>query len=205
MMRRFAYFLVLLGVVGCSGRPSRIMPPDINADQAGKDAIAAYDKNGNGMVDGEELNAVPAFKAALKQLDTDSDGKVSAAEVTKRINAWKESKIGLTSLTVNVTLDGKPLEGATIEFVPESFLGPAVKPAKGTTDKDGIASCTIDDPELAAKRYTGAQCGFYKVTVTGGAGKTIPSQYNTDTTLGAEVAQDADWAQTGLTFGLKSK
>jgi hypothetical protein len=197
--------IFLLGVSGCSGKPSRVNPPDIDAEQSGKDAVAAYDKNGNGVVDEGELDAVPAFKAAMKQIDKNSDGQVSAAEVTDRINAWKEGKVGITSLMVRVNLDGKPLEGATIEFIPEPFLGPAVKPAKGTTGQGGAASCIIDDPELAKERITGAQCGFYKVTITGGGGKTIPSKYNTDTTLGAEIAQDADWAQSGLEFNLKSR
>jgi hypothetical protein len=181
------------------------MPPEIDAEKAGNEAISAYDKNGNGTVDGAELDAVPAFKSAMTQLDTNSDGQISAEEVTARINAWKESKVGITSLMVRVNLDGKPLEGATVEFIPEPFLGPDVKPAKGTTGQGGSASCTVDDPDLAAKRISGAQCGFYKVTITGGSGKTIPSKYNTHTTLGAEVAQDADWVQSELEFDLKSR
>ena len=125
--------------------------------------------------------------------------------ITDRIKAWKESKIGIMSLSCRVNLDGKPLEGATIEFVPEKFLGAAVKPAKGTTGPGGSAMCTVDDPDLAAKRITGAQCGLYKVIITGPAGKTVPSKYNTATTLGEEVAQDARWVQSGLVFDLKSK
>jgi hypothetical protein len=175
------------------------MPPAIDADQAGKEAISSYDKNGSGTVDGTELDAVPAFKAAMKQLDENSDGQVSADEVANRIHAWQESKVGLSALVVQVNLDGKPLEGATVEFVPEAFLGKEVKPAKGTTGSEGTASCTVAHSGL------GAQCGFYKVMITGGNGLTVPSKYNTNTTLGAEVAPDADWAQTGLVFDLKSR
>lgn len=204
-MRRLLYGMVLLTMAGCSNQPARIMPPEIDAVQAGKDALSEYDKNGNGAVDGSELDAVPAFKAAMAQLDTNSDKQISADEVSHRIKAWKDSKIGIMTLAAIVTLDGQPLEGATVEFIPEKFLGPAVKPAKGTTGKGGAAMCTVDDPDLAAKRISGAQCGLYKVVITGASGKTIPSKYNTKTTLGAEVAQDASWAQSGLTLDLKSQ
>lgn len=203
MMTRFWCGLTLLTLLGCSGRPARIMPPDINAVQAGKDAIAEYDKNGNGAVDGAELAAVPAFTAAMKELDKNSDNQISADEITERINAWKASKIGIMSLFVRVMLDGKPLKNATVEFIPEKFLGPAVKPAKGVTGDDGSVACRVDDPSLD-KRIAGAQCGFYKVVITGGD-KTVPSKYNTSTTLGAEVAQDASWAQEGLTIDLSSR
>lgn len=199
--------LVAMGlfVLGCSSKPSRIMPPEINPAKAGTDAIAEYDKNGNSQIDGAEFDAVPALKAALDKIDTNSDKQVSAEEITNRINAWKESKIGIMSLSCRLNLDGKPLEGATITFIPEKFLGPAVKPAKGTSGPGGSAMCTVDDPDLAAKRISGAQCGFYKVEIVGPAGKTVPGKYNTSTTLGEEVAQDARWVQSGLTFDLKSK
>src|SRR5688572_27289210 len=128
---RYVSGIALLGLMlGCTSRPSRIMPPTIDAAQAGKDAVAEYDKNGNGQIDGAELDSVPGVKAALDKVDKNSDKQVSAEEITDRINAWKESKIGIMSLSCRVNVDGKPLEGADIVFVPEKFLGPAVKPAK---------------------------------------------------------------------------
>lgn len=53
---------------------------------AGK-AAAQYDTNANGMIDGDEIEALrKAFAAdptgALKALDTDSDGKLSDGEIS---------------------------------------------------------------------------------------------------------------------------
>jgi hypothetical protein len=192
-------------IAGCSSRPARIWPPTIDAGQAGEDAITEYDKNGNGQIDGDEFDAVPALKAALNKVDKDSDKQVSADEITKRIYEWQESRVGIYPLSCRVTLDGKPLANAEITFVPEKFLGPYVKPAKGKSGPNGSAMLTIDDPDLAAKRFSGAQCGFYKIEVTGG-GKTLPSKYNASTVLGEEVARDANWAQSGVVIlDLKSK
>ncbi len=204
-MRRISWIVLLGLLAGCTGKPSRIMPPTIDPVQAGKDAISEYDKNGNGRIDGAELDAVPGVKAALNKIDKNSDKQVSADEITERINAWKESKVGVMSLLCRVNFDGKPLEGATITFIPEKFLGTAVKPAKGTSGPGGAAMCTVDDPEFAAKRISGVQCSFYKVEITGPTNRTLPSKYNTSTTLGEEVALDASWVQSGLVFELRSK
>ena len=40
-----------------------------------------YDKNGDGIVSGEELENAPALKAALKNLDTNGDGRLTVDEV----------------------------------------------------------------------------------------------------------------------------
>ena len=203
---RYLSWIALVGLIaGCSSNPDRIVPPTIDAAQAGKDAITEYDKNGNGQLDGAELDSVPGIKAALAKVDKDSDKQVSAEEITQRINVWKEDQTGIMSLSCRVILDGKPLEGADIVFVPEKFLGPHLKLAKGKTGPGGTAMCTINDPDLAAKRLQGAQCGFYRVEISGGP-KSIPAKYNTSTTIGEEVAPDADWVKSGsLVFELKGK
>ena len=194
-----------LAMLGCSNKPDRIYPPAIDAVQAGKDAIQQYDTNGDGLIGGDELNKAASIKAALAKIDQDNDKQVSAEEITARINAWKESKIGITSLACRVSIDGKPAEGATVTFIPEKFLGPAVKPAKGIVSPQGMAMLTVDDPALAAKRIQGAQCGLYRVEITSDK-KSIPAKFNTDTTLGEEVAQDAAWAMRGTAnFDLKTK
>src|SRR5689334_1512584 len=104
---RYALRIAFVGLIaGCSGKPARVMPPTIDAVQAGKDAIAEYDKNGNGQIDGAELDNVPGVKAALNEIDKDGDKQVSADEITKRINVWMERKTGIMSLPCQVKLDG---------------------------------------------------------------------------------------------------
>jgi hypothetical protein len=54
----------------------------------GEAAVAAKfkaaDKNGNGVLDGAELDA---YKANLAKIDTDKDGKISMAEFTAAVKA----------------------------------------------------------------------------------------------------------------------
>ena len=55
--------------------------------KGGSKAAAQYDANSNGMIDGAEVEAIQkAFDAdktgPLKELDTDSDGKLSDTEIS---------------------------------------------------------------------------------------------------------------------------
>ena len=160
-----------------------------------------YDTNGDGQIAGAELDKAPALKAAMATLDTNKDKKVSAAEIAARINAWKESKLGRTTIAVTVNQGGKPLAGATVKIVPEAFLGPEVKPGKGTTDKEGVASLDMDADPNDPDHVPGVQCGLYRVEITK-AGANIPAKYNTETTLGLEVAQGNSPGPAGIVFDL---
>lgn len=72
-----------------------------NADKkAGKramrDLMSQYDKNGNGSIDGDEVEAVKKAYAAdpngaLKQFDTNADGKLDDTEIAA-IHAGKGKK-----------------------------------------------------------------------------------------------------------------
>ncbi|MCH2114742.1 MAG: hypothetical protein MK171_07530 [Pirellulales bacterium] len=44
--------------------------------------VQQYDANGNGQIDADELSNSPAFNDAPDRLDTNSDGAISAAEIT---------------------------------------------------------------------------------------------------------------------------
>jgi hypothetical protein len=182
------------------------MPPKIDPAQAGTDAIKAYDTNGNGTIDGAELDKASALKAALDSIDKNGDKSVSAEEITQRIQAWQESRVGIMSVVAKVTLDGQPLVDADVKLEPESFLGAAVKPAQGKSAEGGMVMLTVDDPDLAAKRITGVAPGFYRVIIAGGKSKAAPAKYgDANSPLGLEVAQDASWVQQQLELPLKSK
>ena len=53
--------------------------------KGGADILATYDKNGNGKIDGEEVDALKkdfaAGKPELKALDTNKDGALSDEEI----------------------------------------------------------------------------------------------------------------------------
>jgi hypothetical protein len=186
--------LALVMMAGCGRGPSRIHPPSIDAVTAGNAAMKQYDRDGDGAVAGNEIDQAPSLKAALKTLDTDGDGRITAGEVTARIREWQASKLGLTTLQCEVTLDGAPLPGATVRYEPEAFLGPNVKPASGVTDELGIASLTIAESERQDPLVSGAQCGLYLVRITKDVNgqERIPPRYNAATTIGGEVAHDME-------------
>jgi hypothetical protein len=194
--------------LGCSGGTTRVLPPSIDAANAGSQAIELYDKDGDGLVAGDELDAAPSLQAAMATLDADKDGKVSAEEVTRRVEAWQATRGGVTSVLVYVTLDGRPLSGATVTFEPESFLGQEIRTAVGVTNQEGIAAPMIPKENRPANMPPGMQLGLYKVRIskqTGGA-ETLPARYNAETTLGQQVAPDDPAVlKHRIEFALKSR
>lgn len=174
---------------GCfGGGPARVRPPSIDAGAAGRVAMEQYDANKDGVVKGEELDNAPSLKAALKQLDKNSDGGVDAAEVTARVRQWQDSKVGKMAVSCIVTFNKKPLAGAKVTFEPEKFLGANLKPCEGVTDASGAVALT-DGGDLP-----GCPPGLYLVRISKQEGdkELIPAKYNTATTLGKEIALDAE-------------
>lgn len=184
---------VALAASGCGRGPAAVRQPAIDADAAGRDALARYDTDGNGVIAGAELDAAPALKAALVRLDADKDGGVSAAEVAERVRAWKAMLTGLASVRCHVTLDGKPLAGARVVLEPEPFLGPHVKAASGETNPFGDVSPSVAPEDLPDPTLPGGvHFGLYRVRISKQADgrETIPARYNTETVIGQEIAYD---------------
>jgi hypothetical protein len=72
----------------------------------------------------------------------------------------------LVTVEGKVTLDGKPLEGATVLFTPQGNQG---RPAQGVTADDGSFRLSTSSEE-------GAERGEYKVLVTKTTGMLMPGQ-----------------------------
>ncbi len=185
--------LLGLSIAGCSGRPARLKPPSLDADSAAAAALQAYDADGDGLLSTAELAQAPSLKAALGQLDTDGDALISAAEIASRIRGWGQTGAALVTGTCRVTQRGRPVVGATVTFEPEPFLADVIHPAFGTTGTRGMAELSVAEEYRPGPRYTGVQCGFYRVKISREVdGKeTLPVQYNTETTLGMEVSPSA--------------
>jgi hypothetical protein len=187
------FVFTLVGLTACSQGPPRVQQPGIDADGAGELAMEQYDTNSDGVVAGEELEKAPGLRASVATMDTNGDKAISAEEVTARINVWKQMRTGLMSFGFTATLDGKPLSGATVTFVPESFLGDEIKSASCQTSSFGGGTATIakeDRPDPTSP--PGMHLGVYKVKISKPAGgkETIPAKYNEQTVLGQEVAAD---------------
>jgi hypothetical protein len=183
--------VLALATAGCSGGPPRTAPPIIDADAAGKQAIATYDTDGDGAISGKELDNCPGIKDALEFYDVNHDGKITGAAIAARIREWQESKVGTAATKVRVLLDGAPLEGATVTFEPEPFLGPNVAAASGETAKNGATIMMIagDSVNPQSQRKSGVHYGLYKVRISKplGGKESLPARYNTNTELGVEI------------------
>ena len=193
----------------CGGGPSPVRPPSISAAAAGREAMAQYDTNGDGVVSGAELENAPGLKAALPRLDSNQDKAVDADEVAARIAQWQEAGIGLMSFGFRVTLNGSPLADALVTFEPEAFLGDDVKTASCTTTSAGVGGATIAEQDRPDPTWpAGMQHGIYKVKISKvvGGKETIPPKYNQATVLGQEVAQDVDEiANRRVVYALSTK
>jgi hypothetical protein len=198
MWRFAALGCCLLVVVGCGREPPRLSAPAIDAVAAGKEAIAEYDTNSDGVISGSELDQCPGLKSALEQYD--KNGRVTAADITERIRKWQEGRVFLSRQPIILKMDGKPLEGATVTAEPEKFLGAAIPAAKGVTNSFGAVW-----PQVAQNK-PGVFSGLYKLRVSKlvDGKETIPARYNTQTELGFEKAPDSP-GLTGLKLDLKSK
>ena len=179
-------WVFLLASLGCSAGGKRVAPPDFSPEDAAKQAMATYDKNGDGALDAKELEQCPPLKSALKSFDKNGDGRISTAELIERFNFYKESEVGLNGISLQVMLDNQPLEGAQVTFVPEKFLGSGIKPATGVSDAQGVVDLSTEGEDVP-----GVHCGLFRVEVSkkGPGGKELlPARYNTRTVLGCEVA-----------------
>ena len=186
----------------CSRFPAAPDSPDVSAGKAGREAINQYDGNGDDALDGEEVKQSPALAVAFQRIDSDGDGKLTADEVSARIKSWLNSGTTLMTETVLVSLDGNLLEGASVTFEPEEFLGPAYQTCSGVSDRFGQAA--IEGP---LEDYPGVYLGFYRVRISKQVNgrETIPARYNTQTELGYEVADDLPDIHSLIEFHLKSR
>jgi hypothetical protein len=209
MSSRFGWALAALGMVslaiyaGCDSPPPRVYGPSYSPSAEAAKAMELYDTNKDGKIAGAELDACPGLKASLKVIGTDETKGITSEQIVTRINKWKDSRIGRTSLSCLVTKNGQPLAGATVKFVPEKFLADALtETATGKTNQTGMAMLTVPTTPGPDALPPGLPPGIYRVEITKD-GETVPAKYNTATTLGQEVSLDNMDMQMGVKFRLQ--
>lgn len=206
MKRHFVVLMLASAlVIGCSGRPSRVAAPAVDANNAAQSAMELYDSNADGVLNSEELAACPPLVYAMGAYDTDHDGAMSQAELVAGIAGWTRRGVGATAVPFTVKLDGKPLQGAEIKLTPVPFLNGAVAPASGTSDEGGSGSLQItgDRPANIPANLPLIQPGLYLVEITHPT-IPIPDVYNKASTLGLE-AGIAGQNPSGVVWELSSK
>ena len=190
-MRQPAIFLCLLSfsllLPGCFGSRAPAKP-ELTPDESAAKAIEEYDADSNSTISEKEAEAAPGLLAAFETIDKDGNGELTEDEIAQRIVYYQTSTSWVINGSVRITYKGRPLEGATVTFVPESFLGPSFKECSGVTDYHGEAF--ISRPGEAIK---GIFLGFYRVRVNkekSNGNEMLPARYNTETTLGFEANND---------------
>ena len=192
---------IMIVLSGCDRKPERAEVPQLDPAAIAAGAMGAYDTNGDGSVAGEELEKAASITdhpdLPVKLIDKNGDGSISKEEIESRVQQWIDSKVGIMSFQCLVKMDGKPLEGATVKYVPEPFMGGAVEEATGVTDASGTVVLAVAQDKLPPhlKGISGVRSGFYKVEITHPS-TTIPAKYNTETVLGHEIASDGVVALT---------
>lgn len=176
---------------GCSNKPAPVTAPPIVASRAAAEAIRLCDRDGNGAVSPSEAAASPGLGAAFERVDTNHDGSLSAAEITARIADWANHGVGIVTQPVQITLNGKPLDGGRAEFIPEPYLSRWLKPASATTLASGICSPSLPPEDLPQGLRMGINCGFYTVRITHPTLQ-VPPRYNEESTLGIEILPTPD-------------
>lgn len=171
-------------VPGCGHRDG-LLPPSYLPDESAKQALAEYDTNHDGYLDATELERCPVLKNRLLAMDQNGDRRLSAAEIAGWIQIYAESEVALKSILCSVQLDGKPLQGATVTYVPEKFMGRSIRPASGVSDERGSVSLTVQ-----GEKIPGVQPGMYRVEISkknANGQEIIPIRYNQDSILWAEI------------------
>jgi hypothetical protein len=194
--------VLLLTQSGCLSEPSRIVPPSIDADAAGQEAIKLYDFNHDGKISGAEFVKVPSLLKGLPNFTPPSTKEkgITAADITARIKAWQATRTGrMGGVVCKITRNGKPLAGANVKFVPEKFLGGNMPECSGTTGPDGSAQISV--PISGPGDNPGVPPGYYRVEITMSDGS-IPAKYNTQTIFGEEIYPDKR-RDAGIIFDIK--
>jgi hypothetical protein len=186
-------WLITFGLMlaGCSRLSGNIEVPEWDPAAAADQALTEYDSNGDRKLSGDELKKCPGLLSGISAFDRDGDGSLSHDEIRTTLDELNQDQAALVEITCEVTRNGRPLEGATVKFVPESFMGDALKPAVGVTARDGTAFPTIAGEELPEEfrgRVHGIHCGVFRVEITH-PNVAIPEKYNTKSELGRLVTR----------------
>jgi hypothetical protein len=151
---------LLLATAGCAQAPPRVALPDYDPAAIAKGVLAEFDKNQDGQLSGAEVQDL----RMLMRHDSSNDAALSSDEIRAVAQRWIDDRVGRCELSSRVTLDGRPLTGATVTYLPLPALGEVVPAGTGTTGENGIAiiAASVD----GAPARSGMPCGMYRVKIT---------------------------------------
>jgi hypothetical protein len=188
-----------MAAAGCGGGPARVAAPSWDPEKLTAAVFASLDANNDDLLDRDELEAAPGLRYAHRYLDTDGDGQLGREEIRQRFALYQELRVGTELVSLRVTLNGRPLRGATVRLIPEAFLEGVIEPASGTTDEYGIASPTIEGASLP-----GIRIGFYRAEIVSPQLQSAQALRSAES-LGIEVSPISDDVTSSGTLELALK
>ena len=191
------FILALLGCSGCSNGPKRITAPKLDAEEITNRALTEFDKNQDSVIDAEELKDSPSLSYSMVAIDRNENGELERDELMARFETYVKRKIGLRQQQILVKKKGRPLANVNVELVPAPLMEGLIVTAKGQTGPSGYAMLKSENAPAPA-----AQVGFYRAKVTSDKQK-IDAKFNTETTLGVEIAPNTDGLGTEMVIELK--
>jgi hypothetical protein len=181
MIRAFHLYLLSAFAAAIAGCGPSLSAPTYYPDAMAREAFRLYDTNGDGKLDADELRQCPSLADALVALDGNNDRCIDEAELVKALRSFVVQNAGVNEAVIRVSRGGKPLVGATVKLIPEAFMLGAVEPASGVSNQEGVVR-----PQIEGLGKPGIRLGFYRAEVTHDS-ETIPSRYNSKTTLGKMI------------------
>ncbi|TWU27748.1 hypothetical protein [Bythopirellula polymerisocia] len=186
LCNRYLLILLLVAPLLSCGDTGAIKKPDIDPEASSAKAFELFDKNSDNLLTDEELKLAPGLAEGKSRADTDSNGALSAEELSTRIQTWNESIERLVCPELEVRFNGRIVPNAIVTFEPEPFLTDWLETKQTRTDDVGRCSPKI------SRELPGMNMGYYRVKVSleVGGKERIPKEYNEQSQLGVEFCTD---------------
>ena len=197
--------VALVAMAGCRFQLPALKPPPFDPDAAARAAMEQYDTNQDGVIHGNELQQAPSILFSIDRIDANGDDGASEEEISTMIqDKWVNAGAGVIRVQCDIRFRREPLDGATVTFEPEAFLGDVLHPATGVT-RNGFAAMSVSPEHMPHPNGRGVAPGLYLVRISKivDGEETIPAKYNTETTLGIEVAARASYMPNAVEFDLR--
>ena len=104
-----------------------LRPPTVSSSAAAKEAIAEYDRNGDGDLSKDEWTSSAELSAVAARYDANNNGVIDAGEIRAGVEEWQQNAVGPRQVPFTVSLDDRPLTGAMVRLMPAKFFGSRVE------------------------------------------------------------------------------
>jgi hypothetical protein len=162
---------------GCGpSRPPALQPPTFDPLAVAQAVFERCDVDDDQRLSVDEQLAAPAVSTIAAELARDTDGSLSMDQLLDWLEQVKDSRVAMTSLSVVVRQNGRPIPNARVRMTPDVAMGNAFAKAEGVTESSGMAPMSA-----VGSNMPGVNCGLYNISIE------VPGE-RTDETRGNEPA-----------------